>query len=150
MKLEILRSEPGTKPQQTTVTAKLGELPANAFASRNDEQSNDGSSQQDMDALEGVQVTDIDAAARQQFDIPRNLQGALVVEVDQNSAAAEAGLQAGNIIVEINRHPVRNADQAVALSQQIKGEKVLLRVWSRTAGGPGGTHYLVVENSNKK
>lgn len=147
--LGVLRSEPGAKPVEKTLTATLGQLPQNAFASQ-ESQAPEQNAQQSMDALAGVEVTDLDSAARQQFDIPGHVHGALVVTVEQDSPAAEAGLQPGDVIVEINRHPVRNANDAVSLSQNLEGEKVLLRVWSRTSGGPGGTHYLVVENSKNK
>jgi hypothetical protein len=37
------------------------------------------------------------------------------------------------------------------LSQKAKGERILVRLWSRGGGGgPGGTRYLVVENSKRK
>jgi len=101
-----------------------------------------------MDVLDGVEVTDIDSAARQQFDIPRDIRGALVYSVAPDSSAAEAGLRPGDVILEINRQSVRNADQAVALSEKVAGESVLSRVWSAGTGGrPGGTHYLVVQNT---
>jgi len=99
-----------------------------------------------MDSLDGVQVADLDGRARQQFGVPNNLRGALVINVDQNSNAAEAGLRQGDVILEINRQPVRNADDAVTLSKRAKGDHVLLRVWSRAGEGISGTHYIVVDN----
>lgn len=97
-----------------------------------------------------MSVSDIDSGARRRFDIPSSIRGALVVNVDPDSNAAEAHLQLGDVIVEINRQPVRDADQAVAASEKVKGKQVLLRVWSRGEGGPGGTRYIAVENSNSK
>ena len=146
----ILRGEPGHKPAQQTVSVTLGQLPQEAVAGQNRGPSNDNG-QQSMDALEGVEVTDIDADARRQFGIPRAVQGALVVSVDEGSAAAEAGLRPGDVMVEINRQRVRNAEEAVSISQKIKGDRILLRVWSKAAGGgSGGTHYIVVENAPQK
>ena len=69
----------------------------------------------------------------------------LVVQVDENSASADAGLQQGDVILEINRKPVRNADEAVVLSDKIKDKHILLRVWSR-----GGSHYLTVDESKAR
>lgn len=144
----VLRGEAGHKPQEKTLTATLGTLPANAFASQNQENDNrhGGSS---VDALDGVEVTDVDAAARRQFNIPRNVRGALVVNVDQNSKAAEAGLRAGDVLLEIDRQPVRNAEDAVALSEKVKGDRVLLRVWSAAENGISGTRYVIVDNSKR-
>jgi serine protease Do len=92
--------------------------------------------------LEGVTVGDIDANARRQLKLPANLNGALVVQVDQNSAAYRDGLREGDVILEMNRQTVRNADQAVALSEETTDKVILLRVWSR-----GGSRYLVVDES---
>jgi serine protease Do len=147
--LQVLHTETGGRTSEKTVTATLAELPQEALASRGRNSPNEGG-QQNMDALDGVEVSDIDSQARRQFDIPRNIQGALVVNVDSGSTSTEAGLRPGDVIVEINRQPVRRADDAVALSQTAKGDRVLLRVWGRSGGGPGGTHYVVVENSKHK
>ena len=148
--VQVLRDENG-KTVEKTLNTTLGELPSEAIAGNNRSQRQNEGGSQSMDALDGVEVAELDAAARRQFDIPRTLHGALVVNVDPNSAVAEAGLQQGDVIVEINRQPVRNAEDAVNLSEKAKGDRVLLRVWSRAGGGgTGGTHYLVVESSKHK
>lgn len=69
----------------------------------------------------------------------------MVVNVDPNSAAASAGLQPGDIILEINRQPVTNAEEAIEQSRQAKDDRTLLRVWSR-----GGSRYIVVDASKKR
>lgn len=145
--LQILRGEPGKKPVESTVNVALGELPAEKTVAQKRAPKQNGPAE--MDVLDGVEVGDLDAAARQQFEIPRNIRGALVANVDPNSNAAESGLQPGDVIVGINRQSVRNADEAVALSQRANGTSVLLRVWSKGADGTGGTHYVVIENSKK-
>ncbi|MGB7747518.1 MAG: Do family serine endopeptidase [Verrucomicrobiia bacterium] len=100
------------------------------------------------DALNGVTVQDLNQGVRQQLDMPDDLQGALMINVDQDSNSAEAGLQRGDVIVEINRQPVRNAADAVRLGWQAKGDQILLRVWRRD-GDFAGTHYLTVNNAKK-
>ena len=67
--------------------------------------------------------------------------------MDPNSNAYEAGLRMGDVIVEIDRHPVSNAEQAVNLSDKSKGEQILLRVWSPRVGG---MQYLPVDNVKHK
>jgi len=147
--LRVLRPEPNGKPTQKTVSAILCELPADVFAMQGRNSENDEGGKQNMDALEGVGVTDIDQAARRQLNIPRTLRGALVAKVAASSNAAEAGLRQGDVILEINRQPVHSADDAVALSNKVKGGRGLLRVWSWAAGG-AGTRYVVVDNSHNK
>jgi hypothetical protein len=47
------------------------------------------------------------------------------------------------VLLEIERKPVTSADEAVELSDNFKGSKVLLRVWSR-----GTTKYIFVTVGN--
>jgi serine protease Do len=149
--LRVLRGETGRKPSEKTVTAILGELPTNELTST---EKNPGKPNQKSgnDVLEGVEVADINASTRRHFDIPRTLRtGAVISSVDQDSTAAEAGIQEGDIVLEINHQPVHSADEAVTLSEKVKGDHVLLRVWSRAGGGSTGrTRYVLVQNSTKK
>jgi serine protease Do len=147
--LRVLRGEQGGKPSEKTLSVTLAELPQEAKAGRGRTSPEEGS-QQGTDALDGVEVTDLDAAIRKQIEVPRNVQGAVVVNVDPDSSAAKGGLAQGDVIVEMNHQRVRGADDAVSLSQKAKGDRVLLRVWSRAGSGPGGTRYLVVENAKSK
>jgi serine protease Do len=66
------------------------------------------------------------------------------VNIDPDSPAAAAGLQPGCVIMEINRKPVTNADEAIEISRQIKSSRVLLRIWSG-----GGSRYVVIDASKK-
>jgi serine protease Do len=149
--LRLLRSsEAGGKPAEKRVTATLAALPAEGLAEQGGGSGSNGGGEQKLDALDGVEVTDLGAAARRQLEMPRNLHGALVVNVEEDSKASEAGLRPGDVILEIDRQTVRDADAAVALSQKSKDDRMLLRVWSRNGSGPGGTRYLVVENVDGK
>lgn len=99
--------------------------------------------------LDGVEVTDLTGQARRRFDVPQRVNGALVTKVEEDSNAAEAGLRPGDVIVEINRRPVKNAEDAVEMADNAKGDRILVRVYSRS-GGNGGTRYLSVDSSSKK
>ena len=109
--------------------------------------------QSKTDALDGVEVTDLDAQARREADVPENVHGALVTKVEEDSNAAEAGLRAGDVIIEIDRQPVRSADEAVAASEKAKGDRILLRVWRggegrrRDAFSLGGQHETEIGGS---
>ncbi|HVZ24316.1 MAG TPA: PDZ domain-containing protein, partial [Vicinamibacterales bacterium] len=97
----------------------------------------------DTGTLNGVGVADLDPQARREFDVPARVHGALVTEVDPNSASAAAGLQPGDVIEEINHHPVRSGDDAVRLTENTNSKKTLLRVWSQR-----GPHFVVVDETN--
>jgi serine protease Do len=133
--------------KEKTVTATLGTLPGELSRRSRDEQTQPD--EQKFDVLDGVEVGDLDSRARQRTDIPARVRGALVTNVESGSAAEEAGLKAGDVILEINRQAVRDADGAVELCKEAKGDRLLLRVWSNS-GGVGGTHYIVVNNRKRK
>jgi len=95
-------------------------------------------------ALEGVEVADLDSRLRLQFGIPSETEGALVVNVAPGTSAYEAGLRAGDIILEINHQKVRNARDAVELSSKVK-DRALMRIWSKN-----GSRFLVVAGGKKK
>jgi len=98
----------------------------------------------DTGSLNGVGVTDLNNRSRRQFDLPTGLEGALVTTVDPDSAAARAGLQPGDVIVGLNRRPVRSAEDAIQLTEEsTPSKRTLVRVWSAR----GGIRYLIVDES---
>jgi serine protease Do len=102
----------------------------------------------DTDALDGVTLDNLDRDARQQLRIPATVQGVIVTDVDQDSNSAAAGLQKNDVILEIDRQPVTDADNAIKLCTQAKGNRILLKIWHPSGQG-GGTHFLIVDNTKK-
>ncbi len=147
LRLMVAQTAPGTRAplkfirdgKEQTLPVKVGELPQEGLARAGDRPGGLRRSQE-TDLLDGVTVDDITPRTRQQFNLPARLQGALIVEVEPGCPAAAAGLQPGDVILEINRQPVANADEAVRLSEEIRGNSVLLRVWSQ-----GGSRFVVVQ-----
>ena len=101
------------------------------------------SGKEDTGTLNGVSVTDLTTVNRQEMKIPDEVNGALITAVAPNSASAEAGLAAGDVIEGINHHPVKNAEDAMRLTEHAADKHTLVRVWSQ-----GGSHYVVVDESN--
>ncbi len=120
-----------------TVDIQVKEVPGEAQLAKNGSSASDSN-----DTLNGVAVTDLNAQTRQQYSVPPRIQGAVVTQVDSASAAADAGLKEGDVILEINKHAVRSADDAVRLTSSVKDKITLLHVWSNN-----GSHYLVVDES---
>jgi serine protease Do len=131
-----------------TVTVTLSELPNDVARDEIGPDSNSAPDKSKTDSLAGVHVANLEPSVREQLDVPNNVQGALVYELDRNSNSAEAGLQIGDLIVEINRLPVRNADDAKQLGRQAKGSQILLKIWRRE-GNFAGTRFLSVDNTKK-
>ncbi len=97
----------------------------------------------DEGVLNGVAVDEITPQVRSQFNLPAQLKGAVISSVAPDSAAARAGLRAGDVILEINRKPVRSVQDAVDLSTNADSKKTLVRVYSR-----GSQMFVVVDESN--
>ena len=78
--------------------------------------------------------------ARQQVQADDSVHGAIISKVVPGSAADNAGLQPGDIIVEVNRRPVQSAsDVQKALSSVENGSDAMVLVWSR-----GGSSFRVM------
>ncbi|MGD1087708.1 MAG: DegQ family serine endoprotease [Verrucomicrobiota bacterium] len=132
--------------QPQTIKVTLGELPDDAMESQSEQNNSDSDNNLTADALDGVTVADLDQQIREELKIPANINGAIVTDEDQDSNSAEAGLQRGDVIVEINRQPVSDADDAVKLCTKAKGDQILLKIWRRD-GDLAGTRYLSVDNT---
>lgn len=120
------------KPE--TVQVKVGEFHNNTEVADN----SDSSAQHG--AKLGVAVGELTPELRQQLNIPSQVNGAAIQSVRPASPAEDAGLAPGDVILEVNRHPVQSADKFVsAVHAAPAGKDILLLIWSR-----GGTTYRVV------
>ena len=103
---------------------------------------NDNSNNKDNGTLNGVNVSNLDRQTGDELKVPENVKGVVITGVQPDSPAAEAGLKQGDVIQEINRHPVKTADEAVRMTEKAKDKVTLLRIWSN-----GGSHYVVVDEN---
>ncbi len=93
-------------------------------------------------ALQGVSVQALTPDLRRQLQIPEATPGVIVTDLDESSAAAQAGLEQGDIIVQVNRKPVNSVQQFnQAVSQGSHAESTVLLVKRGAA-----TQFLVVPN----
>jgi len=77
----------------------------------------------------GVSVQDLNQGLAESFGLPRP-DGALIAGVAPNSAAAGAGLKAGDVVTEVNGEPVLRSGQLSSLiGLSAPGETVKLKVW---------------------
>jgi serine protease Do len=134
LSLDILRDGSPQRVQVTTVV-RTG-------VDRRDGEDDPAASADDQGVLNGVNVSDVDGAARRDLDLPERLSGAVITSVDPASAAARAGLREGDVILEINRQPVTSAKAAVDLCESAASRKTLVKVWSH-----GNTVFVVIDET---
>ncbi len=72
------------------------------------------------DAGIGIMVTEVAKAELKELGLEN---GVVVTDVEKDSPAAKSGLQAGDVIVSINREPVESAKQLEAISGKLPREK---------------------------
>ena len=76
--------------------------------------------------LKGVAVEDLDAQSARQLGLPASTKGVVVTNVDPASPAAASGLKEGDVIQQVNRKPVANADDFAQAMRGGDGESLLL------------------------
>ncbi|MBN1886115.1 MAG: DegQ family serine endoprotease [Candidatus Krumholzibacteriota bacterium] len=138
----IAATEPGTKidfvvqrdGKRKTLEVKIGEHPDSAAKTEDD-------AIEDYSPLMlGVGIENLDDRYRERLDIPERVDGVLVTEVDPATPAGEAGLQRGDVIMEVDRERVRGIDDFNdVLKKRDDARRLLLLVYRQ-----GGTFYLVI------
>ncbi|MDZ7342873.1 MAG: DegQ family serine endoprotease [candidate division KSB1 bacterium] len=111
--LKILRNG---KPMDVKV--RLGELTANV-------QRKAESGRTSYENI-GLAVSNITPALIQKYDLPTKITGVVVTQVDPNGAAAQFGIQEGDVIMKVNRENIRSvADFEKQISSTKPGENIL-------------------------
>jgi serine protease Do len=136
--IKIFRN--GAEKTVSVTPAERQEAVANSTASH------PAPKKQVADMLNGVRARDLNPQLRMAIAAPENLGGAIIMEVDNGSNAASAGLQQGDVIQEINRQPVANFDDAKRLGLSATGDRILVKIW-RNTGGIAGTRFVSVDNT---
>jgi serine protease Do len=93
-------------------------------------------------AMSGLSVQALNSDVRRQLQLPEGTTGVIITDVDADSPAAAAGLEQGDVIVQVNHKPVNTvADFNSAIKSGGSRESTLLLV----KRGPG-TQFVVVPN----
>lgn len=89
----------------------------------------------------GFNIMPLTGRIRYQLRLGPNISGVMVAEVNQMSEAYDKYIRKGNVIVEMNRHPVTDYDNFLKLAQNFrKGDVVMLKLYNR------GTFRIVTLN----
>jgi serine protease Do len=77
---------------------------------------------------------------RQQLGLGQDVKGVVVAEVPDGSPAAEVGLQRGDVIEQVNRHPVNSVSDYQRLIRDAGAQALVLLV-----NRGGSTTFVVVQ-----
>ncbi|HUA17657.1 MAG TPA: DegQ family serine endoprotease [Bryobacteraceae bacterium] len=141
LQLQIGSMSPGSTARLTVfrngatreITVRLGEMPSGTTAGRTQNPAPAG-------RLRGISVGELTPDAASQLQLPSGTQGVVITKVDPASPAADAGLQQGDVIQEVNRHPVSSVAQYERAMQEAGNRPVLLLV-----NRNGETSFRVVQ-----
>ncbi|MDO8705099.1 MAG: DegQ family serine endoprotease [Sulfuricaulis sp.] len=99
VKVAVLRDK-----KSVTLEVKISEQPKDIAQAEGETAQGDAKGT----ALAGVEVRNLTPDIARQLGLPAGTAGVVVSGVEPGSAVEEAGVQEGDVIMEINRHPVRN------------------------------------------
>jgi len=127
------------KPEHLELTAKLRALPDKLAATSARKPSKDGASKSGDSFIKGVTLENLNDEIRQDFNIADDVEGVVVTSLDNDSSAA-AVLEEGDVIVQVNRKPVKSIAEAVA-SRGNAGAAVQLKIIRS-----GRTRFVIVRS----
>jgi serine protease Do len=142
LQVVIGQKQPGTKVNLTVLRdGKTLTLPLTLEALGKHSDEGGSSSDEGTGKMHwGLGLENLTPEIRDQLQAPRDIHGAVVEQVQPGSSADNAGLQQGDVILEVNRHKVQSAsDVQQALSSVPKGQDALVLVWSN-----GGNSFRVL------
>jgi serine protease Do len=96
----------GERPANLSVTPGVGKAPSEG-------------------TLRGITVQNLTPDVRDQLGLPPSVRGVVISELDPSSPAAQGGLQPGDVIETINRHPVNSVADFNRLAAEAKGQTLL-------------------------
>jgi serine protease Do len=141
LQVEVGQKRPGTKIDLTFMReGKSMQIPVTLEAMGARDKGTETSSAENGKPRWGLGLGELTPEVRQQVQAPSNVHGAVVERVVPGSSADDAELQRGDIITEVNRHPVQSAsDVQRELANVPKGQDALVLVWSN-----GGSTFRVL------
>ena len=109
------------------LSATIGELQEN----QQQQASASGNASPEKAASLGLQLSALDPASRRQFKIPKEVEGAVVADVAQDSPAATLGIQPGDVIESVDQQPVKTPQQAAQALQEASSKGNILLLLNR-------------------
>jgi serine protease Do len=132
LQVEVGQNQPGTTLHLKALRdGKSVDLPVTLEAMEKAEHGSESADASHGKPRWGLGLADLTPDLRQQLQVSDDVHGAVVEQVTPGSSADNAGLQRGEVITEVDRHPVHSAaDVQKALSGVPKDSDALVLVWS--------------------
>jgi len=128
----------GKKQEATVTVADRAKL----FAARLGEEEEGGEEATPKASKLGLSVRGLTSEMADRLDIPAG-KGVIVQDVKPGSFADDVSLARGDVILEVNKHPVNSDDDFARVASSLKsGQDVVFLVRQRGAGRQGGTIFL--------
>jgi serine protease Do len=108
-----------------SVAMALGDMPVKQAASNTREKP---TSSDNGEPKLGIAVSELTPEIRQHLQLPPDTKGIVVADVQEGSLSAEAGLQPGDVIQEVNRQPIHSYSDFRTQVMNRGKEPLLMRV----------------------
>ncbi len=129
VKIEVLKDG-----KSKELKVRIGEHPSTAEKGKEEETEEEGSSPLFL----GVGLENLSDYYRHELNLPADLRGVVVTEVERDVPAAEAGLKAGDVIIEVNRRDTSSLKKFNKVIEKSGRDKVLLLVYR------DGNHFYIL------
>lgn len=115
--------------EERTLSVTLGEMDDEALSGPDSDETRDPQPEPESGSLDelGLELGGLSEERRNEFGLPGDVEGVLVTEIDPMGLAAEAGLQLGDVIAEVDQEPVSRPseiEEHVAVARQ-EGYRVI-------------------------
>jgi len=109
--------------REQQVKATLGEFKAQMARNEADADDNAAGGNGMSNGKLGLRVEPLTPGIAQQLGLPSNKQGVVVADVDPTGPAADAGIERGDIIEQVNRQPVRASTDVTSARARWRSEE---------------------------
>jgi serine protease Do len=92
--------------------------------------------------LRGIMVQNLTSSLRRQLEVPADVHGVVVSDIDPTSPAAQH-LEQGDVIVSVNHHPVNSVAEFNNMAAEVRGQ-ALLRIYHQ-----GQALFVVISPENQ-
>ena len=110
------------KGKSLSLNVQVGEMDETKVASAEPDKPADTEKPATVDTL-GMTLTGLTATTRQKYEVGDDVNGVVVVGVDDSSAAAQKGIRPGDVIVEVAQEEVTSPDQVIDKVREVQDSK---------------------------